>query len=70
MQRAFDSRAQAGTEAIVNAAAPAPAASPIYSSELRERGGDTLFEVRNLPQTHGIKPEYTNSGRWIAQPGS
>ena len=70
VQRAFDSRAQAGTEAIVNAAAPAPAASPIYSSELRERGGDTLFEVRNLPQTHGIKPEYTNSGRWIAQPGS
>lgn len=67
VQRAFDSREQAMP---IRDAAPAAAPAPIYSSELRERGGETLFEARNLPQSHGIKPEYANSGRWIAQPGS
>lgn len=70
VQRAFDSRDQAGAGAITRDASPVAVTTPIYSSELRERGGETLFEARNLPQTHGIKPEYVNSGRWIAQPGS
>ncbi len=42
---------------------------PIYTSELKERGGDSLYQG-NLPEAHGIREEYRNSGRWIASPTS
>lgn len=63
LQRAFDS---------LPPAKPGPAAipTPLYTSELRERGGDALYRAQNLPDAQGIKPEFANSGRWIAQPGS
>lgn len=66
VQRAFESR----PSTTITTASPAAATVPAYASALRERGGEALFEARNLPQTQGIKPEYANSGRWIAQPGS
>jgi hypothetical protein len=43
---------------------------PAYTSELKERGGDTLYQGRNLPEAHGIREEYRDSGRWIANPTS
>jgi Cell Wall Hydrolase len=48
------------------AAAPPPA----YTSELSERGGDTLYQGSKLPEAHGIREEYRDSGRWIANPTS
>lgn len=49
----------------------APAAPlPVYTSELRERGGDTLYQANKLPDANGIREEYRNSGQWIASPAS
>lgn len=49
-------------------AATATASSPRYSDEVKLRGGENLYQARNLPDSQGIKPEYANSGRWLAQP--
>lgn len=49
--------------------APARSAPvPTYSTEQLQRGGDALYRGQNLPQATGIRPEYQNSGQWIAQP--
>ncbi|WP_419880305.1 cell wall hydrolase [Novosphingobium silvae] len=54
-----------------SAAGPqAPEASPAYTSEVRERGGESLYRAQNLPGAQGIRGEYANSGRWIADPRS
>ena len=54
------------------AAQPAPVhaayAAPSYSGEALQRGGDAAFRARNLPEATGIRPEYQQSGQWIAQP--
>ena len=50
--------------------APKLAAPPAYAPEQLQRGGDKLHRGESLPQSTGIKPEYENSGRWIAQPGT
>lgn len=47
-----------------------PASAPDYTQKLRERGGDAQFSGEKLPEAHGIRPEYRNSGRWIAKPSS
>lgn len=72
VQRAFGL-----TPAVINTPAkaePVAAASgaptPTYSSEIQQRGGDSLYRAQNLPSSQGIKAEYANSGRWIANPGS
>ncbi|SFG34726.1 Cell Wall Hydrolase [Novosphingobium sp. CF614] len=70
VQRVFDSLEQARMAGKVNAAAAATGTPPLYTSELRERGGDALYRARNLPEAQGIKAEYANTGRWITQPGS
>lgn len=51
-------------------AEPAGTAQPAYSRELAERGGDALLRGVKLPGAAGIRPEYRNSGQWIAQPDS
>ena len=43
---------------------------PAYSPELEKRGGEALYRAEKLPQTSTVKPEYENSGRWIARPGT
>lgn len=68
VQRAFDLSTPARVGGIVNGVATVPSPAPAYTSELRDRGGDALYQVRNLPETNGIKPEFANSGRWIKQP--
>lgn len=70
LQRAFDEGLQqAGQENASLHAAP-PAAPPAYSEAVKARGGDSLFSGDKLPEATGIKPEFRNSGRWIAKPGS
>ena len=43
---------------------------PAYSAAVRDRGGDRAFTAENLPAASGVRAEYANSGRWIAQPGA
>lgn len=43
---------------------------PVYSDEQLQRGGDALYRGQNLPEATGIRPEFQNSGKWIAQPTS
>jgi spore germination cell wall hydrolase CwlJ-like protein len=72
VQRAYDAgMASAGLAGL--AAAPASlraAPAPAYTQELEQRGGDALYRGDKLPGTNGIRPEYQDSGRWIAQPGA
>lgn len=44
------------------------APAPTYTSALAERGGDLLYRGDKLPEATGVRPEYRNSGRWIARP--
>lgn len=44
--------------------------APRYAPEVQGRGGDALFRGDKLPGSDGVRPEYRNSGAWIAQPGS
>ncbi|SMP51733.1 Cell Wall Hydrolase [Novosphingobium panipatense] len=71
VQQAFATGLPASGAAVQDMAAEAkaPAApAPAYSSQVRERGGEALYTARNLPGTQGVRPEYANSGRWIATP--
>ena len=60
--------AAASDTGLAPAARPAPA--PAYSAEVQSRGGDAQYRGDNLPGGQTVKPEYENSGRWIAQPGT
>lgn len=55
--------------AAAASAAFAPPPPPVYAAPVVARGGDRLYAAENLPQASGIKAEYANAGRWIAQPG-
>lgn len=63
----------AGNQALPSSSsAMAPAVSrqslsPAYSEAVRQRGGDALY-VGDLPAESQIKPQYANSGQWIAKP--
>ena len=71
LQRAYDTgfkSAQGGAPAGDAVATLGPA--PRYSTEVQSRGGDRQYSGDKLPgSSHGVKPEYENSGQWIAQPG-
>lgn len=66
VQRAFDGQGRAFEAAVPAGGAHVPA----YTPELEQRGGDALYRGDRLPTTTAIRPEYENSGRWIAQPGT
>ncbi|MCZ8322548.1 MAG: cell wall hydrolase [Novosphingobium sp.] len=75
LQRAYDAglkSAQSGTLAPIGGGqGPArPAPPPSYASEVQNRGGEALYRGDRLPQDTGVRPEYQNSGKWIAQPGT
>lgn len=60
-----------GAAPVDASGAPVRAAPPpAYSAEIVRRGGDTQYRGDKLPQTQQVRPEYENSGRWIAQPGT
>jgi hypothetical protein len=73
IQKAYDeglqrARAQgliANPGGLAPTAALAPA--PAYTSELKERGGDTLYQGQALPDATGVREEYKNSGQWIVK---
>jgi hypothetical protein len=65
VQRSFDAALQAASKTTV---AAQPASGPLYTSEVRERGGDAIYRAHGLPETQGIKEQYANSGRWISRP--
>ncbi|MDE8651398.1 cell wall hydrolase [Novosphingobium album (ex Liu et al. 2023)] len=71
VQRTYDALLDAApasglTPAAATQAPVAPA--PLYTNDLRERGGDSLYRGQKLPEATGIRPEYQNSGRWITSP--
>lgn len=74
IQRAFDAGVPAapGSGLVpTGSAGPNPARpAPSYAPEVQSRGGEALYRGHNLPQDSGVRPEYQNSGRWIAQPGT
>ena len=80
LQRTYESELKAaqGNAAKVNAivttatgVTPARAApAPVYSQDIQSRGGEALHKGAKLPQASGVRPEYQNSGRWIARPGT
>jgi hypothetical protein len=78
IERAYEAglkSAQQGVPAAITPAASgfAPvriAPAPNYVPELRQRGGEAIYRGENLPEATGIRPEYENSGRWIARPGA
>jgi hypothetical protein len=55
-------------KALAASEAFAPAPPPVYSAPVAARGGERLYRAESLPEASGIKAEYANSGRWIAQP--
>ncbi|WP_309141569.1 MULTISPECIES: cell wall hydrolase [Novosphingobium] len=72
VQRAFGTAQPVKAEPVAQATSPTMPIqpSPAYSSEVQQRGGDSLYTARNLPGSQGIKAEYANSGRWITQPAN
>ena len=80
LQRAYETgfRTAKGSSSALNAgenpsALIQPGPAPRYSAEVQGRGGDRQFSGDKLPGSqpgsHGVKPEYQQSGSWIAQPG-
>ena len=67
LQNAYDEALRKAQAANAVAAQAGPA--PVYTQELRDRGGDRIYQGQNLPESSGIKAEYLNSGKWIAKPG-
>jgi len=69
VQAAYDAGLKtAQATPVVNAAATPFTPAPAYTPELQQRGGDALYRGDALPGST-VRPEYENSGRWIAQPG-
>lgn len=70
LQRAYEA-ALAASPAAAAPAQPAAATgrAPAYSAEVETRGGDALYRGDRLPEANTVRPEYRNSGAWIAQPG-
>ena len=79
LQRAYDNgvKTAQASGALPAGASPSaliqPGAAPRYSAEVQSRGGDRQYSGDKLPGsqpgTHGVRPEYQQSGNWIGQPG-
>lgn len=68
VQRAYEAGLKTAQAGVPGSAKLAP--SPVYATELERRGGDAIYRADRLPGSTGINPEYAESGRWIAQPGT
>lgn len=66
LAQAYESARAKATAATANYVPPPP---PAYVPAVEARGGERLFSAVNLPASDGVKAEYANAGRWIAQPG-
>ncbi|WP_228766186.1 cell wall hydrolase [Pelagerythrobacter aerophilus] len=54
--------------AAASAGTTARPPAPDYTPPVEAHGGDAAFTAGNLPSSGAVRPEYANSGRWIAQP--
>ncbi len=68
IQRAYAAGLKEAQDGNLSAVRAAPV--PSYAPEVQARGGDKLYRGEKLPEAHGIKPEFQNSGTWISQPGT
>lgn len=69
LARAYEAARKAtATPASALAAAAYTPPPPSYSAAVAARGGDRQYKAEDLPTSSGVKAEYANSGRWIAQP--
>lgn len=71
VQRAFDARAMTRQPGAAQAPLPgsrSPLARTEHAFPGSERPGAQAPQA--LPEAYGIRPEYANTGRWIAQPGT
>jgi spore germination cell wall hydrolase CwlJ-like protein len=69
IEQAWVAQGQAATAAKADFSARSrPAPAPTYAPEVERRGGDALYRGDNLPDANGVRPEYRNSGQWIARP--
>ncbi|HNJ47283.1 MAG TPA: cell wall hydrolase [Novosphingobium sp.] len=68
LQRAYEAGLKSA-QGTGETATPRAAAAPAYSQDVRERGGDALYRGDKLPGSDGVRPEYQQSGQWIAKPG-
>ena len=66
LAQAYEAARRHAVTTMTQAHAPPP--PPVYSAPVSARGGERLYAAENLPQASGIKAEYANAGRWIAQP--
>lgn len=77
LQKSYDAGLQRATQASPGlnqpgdtGQAPArPAPAPRYAPDVQKRGGDQQSSGEQISGSHGIKPEFENSGKWIRQPG-
>ncbi|MCT2559103.1 cell wall hydrolase [Tsuneonella sp. YG55] len=56
--------------AAVQGAGYLPPAPQVQVPPLAVRGGEPILAAGNLPRASGVRAEYANSGRWIAEPGT
>ena len=68
IQRAYAAGLKEAQDGNLSPVRSAPA--PSYAPDVQARGGDKLYRGEKLPEAHGIKPEFQNSGTWISQPGT
>lgn len=68
LARAFEEGRLKALDAQNKQTSATRAPAPRYSAEVEKRGGDQLYTAENLPLSGTVKPEYANSGRWIAEP--
>lgn len=68
LQRAYEAGLKSA-QGTAEVAAPRAGAAPAYSQDVKERGGDALYRGDKLPGSDGVRPEYQQSGQWIARPG-
>lgn len=69
IQRAF-AASSAGQMPVPAAPPTRDSVAPVYGPDLSRRGGDALYRGEKLPESGAVRPEYRQSGQWIAQPGS
>jgi hypothetical protein len=71
IEKAYAAGFKAAVVPAANGLTPVRSApAPVYAPELQQRGGEALYRGEKLPEATGIRPEYQNSGQWIARPAS
>jgi hypothetical protein len=72
LQRAYDAGFRSAQAQDAQRDSSASARAPTYVPEVQSQGGDARYRGDKLPAggQGSVRPEYEQSGRWIAQPGT